>query len=64
MILIEEKLKRMLDTLFVCYHALQELARHEAFADDAPEFNMGGIGYEACEAFQELINSKLMDDMQ
>ena len=27
--------------------ALRELSRHPAFADDAPEFNEGGIGYNA-----------------
>jgi hypothetical protein len=27
--------------------ALVELAKHPAFEGDAPEFNQGGIGYEA-----------------
>jgi hypothetical protein len=41
--------------LIQCFEALKELAQHEAFADDAPEFNEGGIGYEACETAREVL---------
>lgn len=36
--------------------ALQELASNPAFSDDAPEFNAGGVGYEACEQARMALN--------
>ena len=36
--------------------ALQELAEHPAFADDAPEYNEGGIGYETCDTLRSVLD--------
>ena len=38
--------------------ALIELSRHPAFEDDAPEFNEGGIGHEACRKLREFLNGR------
>ena len=38
--------------------ALIELSRHEAFGDDAPEFNEGGVGHEACRKLREYLESR------
>lgn len=37
------------------YQALRLLAAHPAFENDAPEFNEGGIGYEACQACRTAL---------
>ena len=37
--------------------ALIELSRNPAFEDDAPEFNEGGIGHEACRLLREELNA-------
>jgi len=49
--------KELLAALKQCRQALLHIC-HEcpAFADDAPEFNEGGIGYEACGKAIEIIN--------
>jgi hypothetical protein len=49
-----EALRLLQDTL----DALQELSQHPAFADDAPEFNEGGVGYETCRNLREAINAE------
>jgi hypothetical protein len=36
-------------------NALLELAAHPAFEDDAPEFNEGGVGHEACRKLREAL---------
>ena len=36
---------------------LAELAQHPAFAGDAPEFNKGGIGYEAGQKLCSVIKA-------
>lgn len=47
--------------LVQCFETLKELAKHPAFEDDAPEFNEGGIGYEACEAAREALGVIVFD---
>ena len=42
--------------LIDCLHTLQVLSRNPAFADDAPEFNEGGCGYEAIQAIQAQLS--------
>ena len=49
-----EALRLLQDTL----DALIELSRHPAFEDDAPEFNEGGIGHEACRKLREALNAE------
>jgi hypothetical protein len=39
--------KKLLAACWDARLALSDLAKHPAFADDEPEFNEGGIGYEA-----------------
>ncbi len=46
----------LLAALKPCREAMLELAEHQAFEDDAPEFNKGGVGYEACRVAIEAIN--------
>ena len=46
----------LLAALKECREALLELARHQAFEDDAPEFNEGGVGHTACGVAIEAIN--------
>jgi hypothetical protein len=38
----------LLAALKQCREALLHICRNPAFENDAPEFNEGGIGYEAC----------------
>lgn len=45
----------MYEALTACWEALRELAKHPAFEDDAPEFNEGGVGYEAAEVARAAI---------
>ena len=47
---MRQLLQETLDTL-------GELANHRAFEDDAPEFNEGGIGYEACRKLREMLHT-------
>ena len=35
--------------------ALRELSKHPAFSDNAPEFNKGGVGYEAIRIIDRTI---------
>jgi len=42
--------------LIDCLYTLQTLAANPAFADDAPEFNEGGCGYEAIQAIQAQLS--------
>ena len=46
----------LLAALKQCRLALLALSEHHAFEDDAPEFNMGGIGYKACSVAIVAIN--------
>ena len=46
--------KRILEVLEIAREALLDLCHHSAFEDDAPEFNEGGVGYEALKAIREL----------
>lgn len=47
----------LLAALKQCREALLHLCHNcPAFEDDAPEFNEGGIGYEACGKAIEIIN--------
>jgi len=39
----------------LAYDALLDLSDHPAFADDAPEFNKGGVGYEACTVLRKVL---------
>lgn len=48
------------ELITMALETLRELANNPAFDDDAPEFNEGGIGHEACRQLQERLN---MDDM-
>lgn len=43
------------DALRVAAEALATLAAHPAFEDDAPEFNVGGVGYEALKTIRAVI---------
>jgi len=52
----------MADLLQVALDALRELAHNPAFEDDAPEFNEGGIGHEACRLLSEEL-AKEADEM-
>lgn len=47
--------KHMLTALEFARDALQTLCNHHAFADDAPEFNEGGVGYIASKLVNEAI---------
>lgn len=47
--------KLMLTALEFAADALQTLCNHHAFADDAPEFNEGGVGYIAVKLVNEAI---------
>lgn len=47
--------KMMLTALEFASDALQTLCNHPAFADDAPEFNEGGVGYIASKLVNEAI---------
>jgi len=47
--------KLMLTALEFAASALQDLCDHPAFADDAPEFNEGGVGYMALDMVREAI---------
>jgi hypothetical protein len=42
--------------LCVALDALKDLAEHHAFAGDAPEFNRGGVGYEAGTQIERLMD--------
>jgi hypothetical protein len=44
----EKLMQKTLDTL-------RELAQNPAFEDDAPEFNEGGVGHEACRKLSERL---------
>lgn len=46
----------LLAALKQCREALLDICHNPAFADDAPEFNKGGIGYEACSVSIVAIN--------
>ena len=46
----------LLAALKQCREALLHICHNSAFADDAPEFNEGGIGYEACSVSIVAIN--------
>ena len=46
----------MLDAIHIARDALRELSQHPEFADNAAEFNEGGIGYEACRALDREID--------
>jgi hypothetical protein len=46
----------LLSALKQCREALLALSEDPAFEDDAPEFNKGGVGYEACRVAIETIN--------
>lgn len=45
----------MAKILLDCSLALSELSKHPAFADDAPEFNKGGIGYKTNKQVRALL---------
>ena len=47
--------QQLISTLVLARDTLDELARHPAFADDAPEFNAGGIGYETIRAIGKAL---------
>ena len=47
--------KTMLSALEFAADTLQTLCNHPAFADDAPEFNEGGVGYIAFKLVREAI---------
>lgn len=46
---------QMMEELENCALVLSDLAKHPAFADDAPEFNAGGIGYETKKSIRALL---------
>ena len=46
----------LLAALKQCREALLQICHNSAFADDAPEFNEGGVGYEACSVSIVAIN--------
>lgn len=46
---------KLLEALHTCATALADLAGHPAFADDAEEFNEGGVGYIASHATRNAI---------
>lgn len=54
--------KLMLTALKFAADALQSLCNHPAFADDAPEFNEGGVGYMASEMVHEAIKIATVED--
>lgn len=43
--------------LLAAHEALCVLAEHPAFADSAPEFNEGGIGYEAIQTLKQALGN-------
>lgn len=47
--------ERLLAALNQAKLALWELSDHPAFADQAPEFNEGGVGYEALKVIREAL---------
>ncbi len=47
--------EKLVEALRVCQGALHDLSEHPAFADDAPEFNRGGIGYVASQTARAAI---------
>lgn len=52
---IERAARARLAALRQAYDALGILSEDPAFADDAPEFNRGGVGYEARRAIERII---------
>ncbi len=50
-----KKIWPALHALRQAHATLGELAKNPAFADDAPEFNEGGIGYEARRAIERFL---------
>lgn len=49
MISLEDyKVVVIVEALEECHRVLFELSHHDAFAGKVPEFNVGGIGYNAC----------------
>ena len=52
----------MESTLVLAKDTLLELARHPAFADDAPEFNRGGGGYDAIRAIEKALRQADKED--
>ncbi len=51
----ESALVAAIRTLRQAYDTLGILSEHPAFADDAVEFNRGGVGYEARRAIERVI---------
>ena len=52
---IAVKETEIMEALAQCKRALSELAYHPAFEGNAPEFNEGGIGYEANQKARRVL---------
>ena len=58
-----ESLPLLYDAASYAASALKSLASNPAFSDGAPEFNEGGIGYEACQELQRAILAANPDEL-